>query len=535
MTADPRDLLPAVLSLKAVLGRLDLSRGLGLDPGPGCEAPAELLRTWLGKDLPATLGQAQVSSEGGVPVLRLGLEAGLGLASPPGAPEEARREAYRLDIGPGGASLVAGRVEGLFRGAACLRQLVLSAVSGPGEGLPAIAACRIEDSPRFPWRGFMLDTARNFFEPAFIERLLDLAALHRLNVFHWHLTDDQAWRLDLPGLPELARLGGRRLDRRYNVERWRTGSYSAADVGRIVAYAGARGITVVPEIETPGHVVALLASHPELSCAAAQAGPGAPAKFSPEDRYGIFEDILCAGNDEVFALLDKVFEGLCGLFPGPWVHVGGDEAPKSRWRECPRCAKRLEALGLGPDEAGLESLQAWFMGRVGGLLAARGKRILGWDEILDAGAEGTGKAAIPADALVMSWRGYEGGAVGARRGHGVVMCPQTKACYLDHKQADRPGEAGQLGVCTLRDSWSFEPIPPGLGPEEEGRILGGQGNLWSELMYSESVVEYMAFPRLCALAEALWRPRVRGDYPAFLARLEVHKARLDRLDVNYRK
>jgi hexosaminidase len=402
----------------------------------------------------------------------------------------------------------------------------------------------------------MLDTSRNFFPVGFIERLIDLASLHKLNVFHWHLTDDQAWRLDLPGLPELAREGSRRRDLRHSYEVWKEGSYSAADVRRVVAFAAARGITVVPEIETPGHALALLASHPGLSCAAAiaEAEGKAPPAFLPVDQYGVFEDILCAGNDAVFDLIEKVVEGLAGLFPGPWVHMGGDEAPKARWLSCPRCRSRMEALGL-MDKTGhpdAEGLQAWFMSRVAAILARHGKRLVGWDEILDAEVEGLSghghdsrtagsgdiarrKAAegLPKDAIVASWRGYAGGLHGARLGHDVVMCPQTKACYLDHKHLDSALEPGQLGTCTVRDSYAFEPVPPGLSPEEEGHILGGQANAWSELMYFGRQVEYMVFPRLCAISEALWSPRDRRDFADFERRLPAHLARLESLGVNF--
>ena len=546
----PATLLPLPRSFAERPGSLDLSQGAVIVAGPDLEAQARLLASWLSRPLH---GRVRV----------YGSPAADGSAAPDAATVElslnasfAGKEEYRLEVSAGRASVAASTTEGLARGASTLAQLAMSASLDDGR----IGACLIEDGPRFPWRGFMLDTARNFFPVDFIEKLIDLAALHRLNTFHWHLTDDQAWRLDLPGMPELVREGSKRLDTRFNVEAWKRGSYSGDDVRRVVAFAAARGITVVPEIEAPGHVVALLASHPELSCAAAiaAAAGGDLPRFLPEDRYGVFEDILCAGNEESFALLERVLAGVAELFPGPYVHVGGDEAPKARWLACPRCRARMAGLGFvtasGDPEP--EALQTWFTSRLGGILAKYGKRLVGWDEILgneavsggfiagagnapggrascDPAPGGPGSATLPADAIVQSWRGYSGGLDAAQRGHDVVMSPQTRACYLDHKHLDLPTEPGQLGFCTVRDSYEFEAVPPGLDAAQERHILGGQANLWSELLYFGRQVEYMAFPRLCALSEALWTPRKLRDFDAFAKRLPAHLARLDLLDVNY--
>jgi hexosaminidase len=530
-----RGLLPLPRLFAESEGRFDARGGLVVAAPEGLETQASALLSWLGGiegvgpatlARPGALGAVQTDADrtaadrtdaalGAAARVELGFDATI-----------EGEEDYRLVLAPGLATIAARSARGAARGGATLWQLFLSEGATP-------ACCRVEDGPRFRWRGFMLDCARNFFPVETIERFLDLAALHKLNVFHWHLSDDQAWRLDLPSLPELARLGSRRLDRRYNVPIWKEGSYSAADVSRIVAFAAARGIEVVPEIETPGHALALLASHPELACLSPAGEGGEGRGFSPEDRYGVFEDILCAGNDEVFGLLQRVFAEIAALFPGPFVHVGGDEAPKARWKTCPRCAERLAALGLGRSGAGeasdheLELLQAWFMGRVAGILGGLGKRMIGWDEMLDAGS------GLPPEAAVMSWRGYAGGLAGARRGHEVVMCPQTKACYLDHKHLDRAEEPGQLGVCTVRDSWAFEPVPPGLTAEEAGLILGGQANLWSELLYFGRQAEYMAFPRLCALSEVFWSPKEGRAFPEFTRRLDTQLRRLSALGVNY--
>ncbi len=514
------DIVPLPRSLEPGRGRLDLRGGFRLDAPPGLEAEAALVGEWLS----GALADAAQPAPAGGPGSPGGASGAAGAAgkTPPATmalhldPSLGGAEDYRLETGSAGIRLEAGGTAGIVRGAATLRQLLLS--EGPLQDGQLVA-----DGPRFPWRGFMLDCARNFFRVEFIERLIDLAALHKLNVFHWHLTDDQAWRLDLPSLPELARFGSRRRDKRLAWVVHKEGAYSPADVRRVVAYAAARHILVVPEIETPGHAVALLASHPELSCAGTTREGLA---FEPEDRYGVFEDILCAGNEEVFELLGKVFDDLAELFPGPYVHAGGDEAPKARWLLCPRCRAVMKANNLRDAEGAFdpERLQAWFMGRVAELLHARGKRMIGWDEVLDGG--------VRKDTLVMSWRGYEGGFKGAKEGYEVVMCPQTRACYLDHKHLDSPEEPGNLSVCTVRDSYSFEPVPPGLTAAEAARVRGGQANLWSEMTYFGRQAEYMLFPRLAAVAEALWSPRDSRDFDDFARRLGTHGRRLDALGVN---
>jgi hexosaminidase len=517
-------LIPEPRRVEALGGSLDL-RGGGevLAPGPLASAGA-LAALWMNEAFAlrgtegrfAALGRAASApgayAAGGA--ARIALDPSL----PP--------EDYRLEIGEAGIRADCGSPEGAVRAAATLRQLLLS------EG-PVLPRLRIEDGPRFSWRGAMLDCSRNFFRVEFLERFLDLMALHKLNRFHWHLTDDQAWRLELASRPELAELGSRRQDRRYGVERIKEGSYSRKDVERIVAFAGARGIVVVPEIETPGHAVALLASHPELSCAAAIAGAAAGLSFLPEDRYGVFEDILCAGNEGNFELLGEVYDEVASLFPGPWIHAGGDEAPKTRWSVCPRCRGRMEAENLRATGGALdpELLQTWFMNRVAGMLAERGKRMIGWDEILGE-TRGPGAAAgLRKDAIVMSWRGAEGGFRAARAGYDAVMSPQAKACYLDHKHLDLPEEPGNLGVCTVEDSYRFEPVPPELSEAEGAHILGGQANLWTEFMYFGRNVEYMAFPRLCALSEAFWSPAAKRGFGSFEARMAVHGGRLDLLGV----
>jgi hexosaminidase len=513
MDLDMKDsfaLIPLPRSCEVLSGSLDLSRGFTVGARGPLAAAGRLAAAWVSEAL-ALCGQAVrfSASPSEAPVITLDLDPRL-------PPEE-----YRLSIRPEEARIEASSHEGTVRAAATLRQLILS----EGAVLPAL---RIEDGPRFPWRGAMLDCARNFFRVEFLERFIDLMALHKLNRFHLHLTDDQAWRLEIASHPEIAETGSRRQDRRYGGTKIKGGSYSRDDVRRVIAYAGERGIVVVPEIETPGHALALLASRPELSCAG-RAADGGP--FLPEDRYGIFEDILCAGNDAVFDLLGEVYDEVASLFPGPWVHSGGDEVPKSRWSACPRCRARMERENLRGADGSLdpELLQAWFMNRVADMLAERGKRMLGWDEILEGASRGSG---LRKDAIIMSWRGPEGGVAAVRSGYEAIMSPQTKACYLDHKHLDLPEEPGNIGVCTVEDSYSFDPVAPELDRDEGSRIIGGQANIWSEFLYFGRQVEYMAFPRLCALSEVFWSPRESRDFPSFEHRLAEHGRRLDLIGVN---
>ncbi len=504
------DIIPEPRKIAETSCLCDLSKGIVIDVAAKYQSEGEVLALWLGN----ALGIKAIVRTGDPH--NAGDTGGMACLSMMESPDIAGPEEYRLSIGNGIIAISAKSGEGLIHGGATLWQLVLSEGS-------KLHGLEIEDGPRFGWRGFMLDCARNFFTVEFIEKMLDLAALHKLNVFHWHLVDDQAWRIDLPSMPELAEMGSRRLDSRVHSLRWKTGCYSPADIRRVVEYAGARHIMVVPEIETPGHSTALLASHPELSCRGFAENGG---RFFPEDRYGVFDDILCAGNDRVFAFIGKMLDDMVPLFPGAVFHMGGDEAPKTRWNNCDKCRARMRKLNLR-DEGGAydaEKLQAWFMGREAEMLAEHGKRMGGWDEVLDGG--------VRKDTLIFSWRGYSGGIAGAKAGYDVVMCPQTKACYLDHKNLDSVEEPGWLGVCTLRDSYSFEPVAPELSTEEAKHIIGAQANVWSEMLYFSRQAEYMIFPRLCALSEVFWSPKEARNFERFTEKLVTHQKRLAALDVN---
>jgi hexosaminidase len=415
-------------------------------------------------------------------------------------PDERQRlgdEGYALRITRNAVVLSAARPAGLFYGTQTLRQLVLGRLDARKRpSWPVALPCLdIVDRPRFSWRGFMLDCCRHYFPPAFIRECLDGMALHKLNRFHWHLTDDQAWRLEIRKYPQLTAQGAFRDQGGAPYG----GFYSQDEVRGIVAYAAERFITVVPEIEMPGHATAALNIFPDLSCT------GGP--FARMAQWGVFEDVYCAGNDRTIAFLQDVLAEAAGLFPGPWVHIGGDECPKSRWNACPKCQARIKAEGLA-DSGGLQS---WLVRRMESHLSARGKRLIGWDEILEGG--------LPPNVTVMSWRGSAGGIEAARQGHDVVMAP-TGSVYLDYYQGEPRFEPPAIGgFLPLATVYAFEPCPPGLSAREAAHVLGGQANLWTEYVATPGHASYMMWPRLCALAEAVWSPPAGRDWNSFLARL----------------
>lgn len=422
-------------------------------------------------------------------------------------------ESYTLSIKTTGILLGANTYAGLVHGAATLYQLALS---NPDK----LQVCEIIDKPRFAWRGFMLDCARHFFPVSFVLKVIDLLAIHKLNVFHWHLSDDQAWRLDIPGMPELVKHGSRRKDSRINGDSWIEGYYSLEDVKTVIEYAAARAVMVQPEFETPGHVTALLAAHPELACNNADGSK----QFLPEDRYGIFEDVLCVGSERSIKLVERIVNQIAVMFPSKFIHMGGDEVPKTRWMACPDCLKTMQEHGFRKNGSlDPEALHAYFMRNLAVILSKLGKRMIVWDEATDFG--------LPKDTLIYAWQNFARASLALKSGHSVVMCPQTKACYLDHKHLDSPAEPGNLGVCTVRNTYSLE--PPQLESDElvAEKLFGVQANLWAEMIGFSRQAEYMMFPRLCALSEVAWSPKSARDFASFKKRMKAHGMRLDRLDV----
>ncbi|MDR2758758.1 MAG: beta-N-acetylhexosaminidase [Spirochaetaceae bacterium] len=432
---------------------------------------------------------------------------------PPLREGEQGKEAYRLTITAGGITLEASAGAGIYHGLQTLRQLILS---GYDHNTLTIPALTISDYPRFPWRGFMLDVSRHFYTPSFIKKLLDVLSLHHINVFHWHLTDDQGWRFPVPAYPELIETGSKRRDLRNPQTPELKQFYTSGEIRELVAYAGARHITVVPEVDLPGHTKAALAAYPELGCT------GGP--YQVDDQHGIFSDVLCAGNDRIFDLVEAVFDTLAEFFPAPYVHIGGDEVPVSRWEACPKCRRRLEELGFERPR----QLQGWLTARFARMLKERLKIPLGWDEVL----EDTEKMGLPPELVVMSWRGREGGVKASSAGHPVVMSPSNDGCYLDYRNYDLPEEPGAGSRITrVYDTYMTDPVTPEMTRDQAALVLGGQGNLWSELIYAGRWAEYMIFPRMCALAESLWSPRELKDFASFSRRLPAHQKRLDMLNI----
>ncbi|HEY3278993.1 MAG TPA: beta-N-acetylhexosaminidase [Gemmatimonadales bacterium] len=431
-------------------------------------------------------------------------------------------EGYQLEVTPAGVAIVAFMPAGAFYAIQTLRQLFpvevfrQAKVDGVSWTIPAVS---IEDYPRFPWRGAHLDVARHFMPKEFVKKYVDLLALHKLNRFHWHLTDDQGWRLEIRKYPRLTQVGAWRTQTLIgkpdqDSTQWRFdgrphgGFYTQDDVREIVAYARARFVTVVPEIEMPGHSQAAIAAYPELG----NTGNPIPVWTS----WGVSENILNP-DDRTIRFYQDVLTEVMALFPSRWIHVGGDEADKAQW---------LALRGL--NVAAAQAMQSWFVRQMDAFLTARGRALVGWDEILEGG--------LAPNAIVMSWRGTDGGIAAAQAGHDVVMTPGSHT-YLDHYQSlDTASEPLAIGGFLPIDTvYSYEPVPGILAPGEARHVLGAQAQLWTEYVADPKQAEYMAFPRLCALAEVVWTPPERKNFADFSARLHTHLRRLAILDVNYRR
>jgi len=428
-------------------------------------------------------------------------------------------EGYRLCVQPGRVTAVARTDAGLFYAGVSLRQLLPPLIESPTpvESVAWTApACLIEDRPRFTWRGLMIDSCRHFQPKNRILKLLDWMALHKLNRFHWHLTEDEAWRIEIKRFPELTRVGAWRGDGVYRYG----GYYSQPDVREVVAHAKRLHITVVPEIEMPGHCMAALVAKPALTCDGKPipVGDGGLRHFTARVRRLPF----CAGKEETFAFLQAVLAEVMDLFPSTWVHIGGDERPRGAWKRCALCQKRIRDSSL-VDEDGLQS---YFVRRIERFLSAHNRRLIGWDEILEGG--------LAPRATVMSWRGTSGGIQAARAGHDVIMCP-TSHCYFDYWQGD-PGvePVGRGHRITPEVVYSFEPVPDALSDKEARHILGAQANVWTEYLIDPDLVEYMTFPRITALAEVVWTPKEKRSWESFKSRLHHHFARLSALGVKFR-
>ncbi|MCX7044261.1 MAG: beta-N-acetylhexosaminidase [Candidatus Sumerlaeota bacterium] len=440
-------------------------------------------------------------------------------------------EGYSLEVTPEKVTIRAPKTAGVFYGCQTLRQLlppqIFSAQKASGVAW-TIPAVKIEDSPRFGWRGAMLDVSRHFFPKEFILRFLDVMALHKLNRFHWHLTDDQGWRIEIKKYPKLTEVGAWRKEtlvghlRDYNKKpeseykndgKRHGGFYSQDDIREIVRYAAERNITIVPEIEMPGHAQAAIAAYPEL---------GVSGKPLPVRTFWGIDPNIFNPEEKTILFLQDVLTEVLELFPGQFIHIGGDEAVKDQWKKSEKVQARIKALGLKDEH----EMQSYFIQRMDKFLASKGRRLIGWDEILEGG--------LAPGATVMSWRGEKGGITAAKSGHDVVMAPNTYTYFDYYQTADTKNEPLAIGGnLPLEKVYGYNPIPKDLGQEEIKHVLGTQGQIWTEYIADGKNAEYMTFPRLTALAEVAWTPQETRSYPDFQERLQAHLKRLNALSVNY--
>lgn len=427
-------------------------------------------------------------------------------------------EGYKLSVESGEIEIEGKTSAGVFYGIQTLLQLTPIA-----QGIVKIPAVEIVDAPRFEYRGMHLDVCRHFFDVETVKQMLDAMAFHKLNRFHWHLTDDQGWRIEIKKYPKLTEIGAWRNSTRighysspeaYDSVRY-GGFYTQEQIKEVIAYAANLHITIVPEIELPGHGQAALASYPELGCKDEQ--------VEVWNTWGISPEVFCVGKETTYEFFENVLSEVIDLFPGDIIHIGGDECLKDHWKACPNCQAMMKKEKLANEQ----ELQSYCTHRVEEFVNSKGKRIIGWDEILEGG--------LAPNAAVMSWRGLDGGFSAAKMKHDVVMSP-TDYCYLNYYQADPEKEP--LAICCMVDLkkvYNFDPMPDGLTEEEQGYIKGAQANMWTEYIATPELLQYMYFPRLCALSEVCWTNPAGKDYDQFLARMRKHESRLDLWGLNYRK
>lgn len=440
-----------------------------------------------------------------------------------GLTEKLSDEGYQLTVNKKNIILRANSGKGIFYGLQSLFQLMPPSIEAKAEGEDAVFSVPgivITDQPRYPYRGMHLDVCRHIFPLETIKTYLDIMAMYKMNTFHWHLTDDQGWRIEIKKYPELTSIGSIRKGTQVGKTDEHDGVpyggfYSQDQIRDVLAYAAGKYITVIPEIEMPGHSVAALTAYPKLSCT------GGP--FDVRTQWGISDDIFCAGNEEVFKFLEDVLTEVIDLFPSEYIHIGGDEAPKVRWEKCPKCQARMKEEGLKNEM----ELQSYFVKRIERFLTSKGRRLIGWDEILEGG--------IAPEATVMSWRGVQGGIDAAKQNHDVIMTP-VDYCYLDYYQADPATEPLSIGgYLTLKTVYLYEPTPPVLNDEQAKHILGTQGNLWTEYIATPEHLLYMAYPRGIALAEVNWSQKADRNWDDFSMRMLDQYQRLDNMGIKYSK
>lgn len=510
-------LIPEPVSLKELPGEFMLDRNAGLVVSTTDNKQMEGTAQWFVDQLESMTG-IRVKQAGFGKLRNITLDL---LSEPDSSLGE---EGYKLTVNISQINLSANTAAGIFYGMQTLLQMVpLKGVMNKEFGEQRFIPCAgITDYPRFGWRGLMLDVSRHFFTKDEVKRYIDEMVKYKYNTFHWHLTDDNGWRIEIKSLPQLTQKGAMRVER---VGRWGTfappqpgedtpygGFYTQEDIKEIIRYAQERYVTILPEIDVPGHSLSMIVAFPNLSCTQRQymVGPGDSLRKKNDN-------VLCIGNDSIFAVLDKVFTEIAALFPNKYIHIGGDEAFKGFWEKCPKCRKRMQTEHLKD----VHELQSWFVKRMEQMLLSKNKKLIGWDEILEGG--------LAPEATVMSWRGMQGGITAARMNHHVVMTPWD-FCYLDLYQGETAAEPPTYGMCRLSDSYNYDPVPDSV---DEKYILGGQGNLWTESVNTLRHAQYMTWPRSLALAEVYWSPRSKRNWDNFIERLEAQYPRTDAAGIKY--
>lgn len=455
-------------------------------------------------------------------------------------------EAYILSVDYNKVKISGKTAKGIFYGIQSLRQLIQKKARCESESeIASIPATLITDAPRYAYRGMHLDVARHFFSVDFIKRYIDILAMHKMNSFHWHLTEDQGWRIEIKKYPKLTEVGALRngtIVGNYpgseNDNLKYGGYYTQEEVKEVIAYAAKNHITVIPEIELPGHSSAAIAAYPFLSCfpkensivpkgMISEGSKKAQRNGKPkivQESWGVYDDVYCAGKEETFEVLENILSEVIELFPSKYIHIGGDECPKGNWKRCSLCQKRKKEHGLKDEH----ELQSYFIQRIEKFVNSKGKNIIGWDEILEGG--------LAPNATVMSWRGNKGGIEAANADHNVIMSPNSH-CYFDHYQAkDRTNEPIAIGgFLPVEKVYSFDPTPDELEASKHKYILGGQANLWTEYIGTEEYAEYMLLPRLTALSESLWSQKKMKNWDDFKVRLSTFRKKYDELGLNYAK
>ena len=505
-------LVPAPSHIEFLDSNLDINETLGLDYNSEDKNLTNIIT--LAKSELSSIGYKATESNniGGQTKLSIGVDQNIS-ESP---------ESYKLKIDAKGIEITGSDYAGTFYGMQTLIQILETIKINNTNTVSSVV---ISDSPRFKWRGMLLDVGRHMFPADFIKRYIDIIAAHKMNVFHWHLTEDQGWRMPIEKYPKLESIAAWRKEtlighytdkpRKFDGKPY-GGFYTKEEIADIIEYAKQRSVTIVPEIELPGHATAALSAYPELSCT------GGP--HEAETIWGIHKEVYCAGNEETFYFLENVLKEVSEIFPGPYIHIGGDECPKTRWEKCQKCQKRIAEEGLKDEH----ELQSYFIKRIEKVLEKFDKRLVGWDEILEGG--------LAPNAIVHSWRGMDGGIEAANAGHEVIMSPTTYAYFDYYQSEDKDNEPLAIGGhLPLSKVYDFEPVPDKIDSDKRHLILGGQANLWTEYIPTTEKAEYMLLPRMCALAETVWSPRNKRNYTDFIDRLGDHLKRLDRKNLNYRK